>query len=62
VNTSSVAGLIGMAGVALYIAAKHAVNGLTKAVALEVAKEHIRVNAICQAATETEMFHRFAQA
>jgi NAD(P)-dependent dehydrogenase (short-subunit alcohol dehydrogenase family) len=61
VNTSSVAGLIGMAGVALYVAAKHAVNGLTKAVALEVAKEHIRVNAICPAAIETEMFHRFAQ-
>jgi NAD(P)-dependent dehydrogenase (short-subunit alcohol dehydrogenase family) len=61
VNTSSVAGLIGMAGVALYIAAKHAVNGLTKAVALEVAKENIRVNALCPAAVETEMFHRFAQ-
>lgn len=61
VNTSSVAGHVGMAQVQLYIAAKHAVEGLTKSVALEYAQQNIRVNAIAPAAIRTEMFERFAQ-
>jgi NAD(P)-dependent dehydrogenase (short-subunit alcohol dehydrogenase family) len=60
VNTSSVAGVIGMAGVAIYVASKHAVIGLTKAVALEFAKEKVRVNAVSPAAIDTAMFERFA--
>jgi NAD(P)-dependent dehydrogenase (short-subunit alcohol dehydrogenase family) len=59
VNTSSVAGLIGMAGVPLYIASKHAVIGLTKSVALEYAKLGVRVNAVCPGAVRTDLFERF---
>jgi len=59
VNTSSVAGHVGMAGVSLYVAAKHAVEGLTKATALEVAKQGIRINAVAPAAIETAMVDRF---
>jgi NAD(P)-dependent dehydrogenase (short-subunit alcohol dehydrogenase family) len=61
VNCSSVAGLLGMPGYAVYIASKHAVIGLTKASALEVAKQGVRINAVCPAAIETPMFDRFAQ-
>jgi NAD(P)-dependent dehydrogenase (short-subunit alcohol dehydrogenase family) len=46
VNTSSVAGHIGLAQVSVYIASKHAVEGLTKSVALEFAKQNIRINAV----------------
>jgi NAD(P)-dependent dehydrogenase (short-subunit alcohol dehydrogenase family) len=60
VNTSSVAGHIGMAQVSIYIASKHAVEGLTKAVALEFARQNIRVNAVAPAAIETAMVNRFA--
>ena len=61
VNNSSVAGLIGMAGVSIYIASKHAVIGLTKATALEYARKGIRVNAVAPAAIETRMFNEFAK-
>src|SRR6266571_786778 len=53
VNTSSVAGHIGMAQVSIYIASKHAVEGLTKAIALEFAKQNIRVNAVAPGAIQT---------
>lgn len=59
VNNASVAGTIGMAGVGIYIASKHAVLGLTKSAALEVAKSGVRVNAVSPAAIETPMFDRF---
>jgi NAD(P)-dependent dehydrogenase (short-subunit alcohol dehydrogenase family) len=59
VNTASVGGLIGMAGVPLYVAAKHAVLGLTKCVALEYAKEGVRVNAVCPGAVHTDLYDRF---
>lgn len=59
VNNSSIAGSIAMGGLGVYVASKHAVIGLTKAAALEVAKSGIRVNAVSPAAIETEMFDRF---
>lgn len=60
VNTSSVAGHIGLAQVSVYIASKHAVEGLTKSVALEFAKQNIRINAVAPGVIATEMFDRFA--
>src|SRR5437667_8591852 len=60
VNTSSVAGHVGMAQVSVYIASKHAVEGLTKSAALEFAKQNIRINAIAPGPIATEMFDRFA--
>lgn len=60
VNTSSIAGHIGMANASTYIASKHAVEGLTKSVALEVADKGIRINAVAPAAIDTDMLNRFA--
>ncbi len=59
INTSSVAGHVGMAGASIYVASKHAVEGLTKAAAMEYAKQGIRVNAVAPAAIETDMLDRF---
>src|SRR5438876_9017051 len=60
VNNASVAGLLGFATAPVYAASKHAVVGLTKAVALEYAKQNVRVNAVAPGAIETRMFHDFA--
>ena len=46
----------------VYIASKHAVNGLTKSVALEYAKQNVRVNAVAPGAIETRMFREVATA
>jgi len=46
--------------VSIYIASKHAVEGLTKSVALEFAKQNIRINAIAPGVIATEMWDRFA--
>jgi len=59
VNNSSVAGLIGFPGVAIYAASKHAVLGLTKSTALEYATQGIRINAVSPGGIETPMFDRF---
>lgn len=58
INNSSVVGLIGFPNLSLYTATKHAVIGLTKAVALEVALEGIRVNVVAPGGVETDMYHR----
>jgi NAD(P)-dependent dehydrogenase (short-subunit alcohol dehydrogenase family) len=60
VATSSVAGHIGMANNSVYIASKHAVEGIVKSVALEYAPQGLRVFAVAPAAIETAMFDRFA--
>lgn len=62
VCTSSVGGLVGAAGMATYVASKHAVLGLTRSVALEVAAQGIRVNAVCPGTTDTAMHARFTAA
>lgn len=60
VNCASIAGLVGTPGLGQYCASKHAVMGLTKAAALELAESGIRVNAVCPAVIETPMADRLA--
>nr|WBO78634.1 SDR family oxidoreductase [Streptomyces sp. SBE_14.2] len=55
VNTASYTGLTGMAAVGAYAASKHAIVGLTRVAALELAPRGIRVNAMCPGAIDTAM-------
>jgi NAD(P)-dependent dehydrogenase (short-subunit alcohol dehydrogenase family) len=59
VNVSSTMGHKGVAGASIYTASKHAVEGLTKAAALEGAGFGVRVNAVAPGPVETDMLNRF---
>ena len=59
VNTASVAGVIADPGISPYVAAKHAVVGLTKAAAIEHARHNIRVNALAPGLVRTPMTERW---
>jgi len=58
INTSSIAGQIGLAGAGVYVASKHAVNGLSKSAALEFARKGIRVNTVSPGTIQTDMITR----
>lgn len=59
VNNSSVGGLFGILGLSPYTASKHAVMGLTRAAALDYAKQGIRINAVNPGSIATERMDRF---
>jgi NAD(P)-dependent dehydrogenase (short-subunit alcohol dehydrogenase family) len=59
VNISSAYGSVGAAGAAVYVASKHAVEGMTKSAALEVVGTGVRVNVVAPGATDTGMLTRF---
>ena len=59
VNLSSIAGQVGVAGASVYVASKHAVEGLTRSAALEGAAAGVRVNAVAPGPVQTDMLERF---
>lgn len=59
VNVSSIAGVVGLAGIGPYVASKHGVIGLTRSVALEYAPGGVRANVVCPGAIQTPMIDRF---
>lgn len=59
INLSSIGGHVGLPGAAVYSASKHAVDGLTKSAALEVAASGVRVNAVAPGPVATSMLDRF---
>src|SRR3982075_157091 len=59
VNVSSADGSVGAAGASVYVASKHAVEGMTKSAALEVAGTGVRVNVVAPGTTDTGMLTRF---
>lgn len=59
VNVSSAYGSVGAPGASVYVGSKHAVEGITKSVALEVAEAGVRVNVVAPGTTDTGMLTRF---
>ena len=59
VNVSSAYGSVGAAGASVYVGSKHAVEGMTKSAALEVAGTRVRVNVVAPGTTDTGMLTRF---
>src|SRR6202171_2687785 len=59
VNVSSAYGSIGAPGASVYVGSKHAVEGMTKSAALEVAETGVRVNVVAPGTTDTGMLTRF---
>ncbi|PTY37442.1 short chain dehydrogenase [Saccharospirillum sp. MSK14-1] len=62
VNMASSAGLVGIEGVGTYSATKHGMAGITKTIAVENAKQGIRINAVAPGATETPLIKAYRQA
>lgn len=62
INNASVAGLTGVPGLPAYNASKHAVNGLTKNLAIDYSKYNIRINSVNPATTETPLVETNAKA
>lgn len=62
VNTASIAGLVGFAGLPSYSASKFGVNGITKVAALEYAAVGVRVNSVCPGVIQTPMVDRLIAA
>jgi NAD(P)-dependent dehydrogenase (short-subunit alcohol dehydrogenase family) len=60
INNSSAVGLVGMAEFSPYVASKHAVMGLTRAAALDYAKQGIQINAVNPGFIATEIIDRFS--
>lgn len=58
INVSSITGVLGSPGTPVYVASKHAVNGLTKAIALDYADHGIRCNSLNMPSTDTPMYRR----
>jgi NAD(P)-dependent dehydrogenase (short-subunit alcohol dehydrogenase family) len=61
VNISSAYGKVGGPGASIYVGSKHAVEGITKSAAIELAGTGVRVNIVGPGPVETGMFNRFAQ-
>ena len=61
VNISSSYGKVGGPTAAMYVGSKHAVEGITKSAAIELAGTGVRVNIVGPGPTETRMFNHFAQ-
>src|SRR4029453_16106258 len=59
INVSSTFGHTGGAGASVYVASKHAVEGLTKSAALEASGSSVRVNAVAPGPIDTDMLTRF---
>src|SRR5246127_2053364 len=61
INISSTYGHEGAAGASVYVASKHAVEGMTKSAALEAASSGVRINAVAPGPTQTGMLNRFTR-